>query len=107
MGVRPPADDGLEEPDVVEFGIAALDARLDQVSYPIDVATLEARYGDLKVPYDATGNTVTLASVLERVDRREFDSERDLKNALHPVFEEIRESKSTSLLAQLRALVPF
>jgi len=109
MGVRPPSNDIDDEPDVIEFGIAALDARLDEesLSYPISAAELDERYGKTEIPYDATGHTIQLASALAAVDRTEFDSQRDLLNALHPVFERKREATSTSLLSQLRALVPF
>lgn len=110
MGVRPPDNDELDKgPDVVEFGIAAVDARLDDedLSYPVEVASLRREYGDLEIPYDASGQTVQLASVLEEVDSRAFESEQDMLNQLHPVFEEIRESSSSRLLGQLRSLVPF
>lgn len=109
MGVRPPTDDVDEEPDVVEFGIAALDARLADadVEFPATAEELDSRFGHTEVPYDATGHTMTVSEALEAADRRRFESEQDLLNALHPVFERKREAASTSLLAQLRALVPF
>ena len=108
MGVRPPANDD-DTPDVIEFGIAALDADLSDadVSYPTDVQTLERELGDVEVPYDATGNSMTLGEALAQTDRREFQHEQELLNALHPVFEAKRESARNSLLAQLRSLVPF
>lgn len=110
MGVQPPSD-GIEEgPDVVEFGIAALDARLkerESVSYPVDRETLQEEYGHITVPINASGSEITLADALAEVDREQFESQRDLLNELHPVFETRRESASRSLLAQLRALVPF
>jgi len=109
MGVRPPSNDVNDEPGVVEFGIAALDARLEdaEVTYPATAADLERRFGDLEVPYDATGHSVTLSEALADVTADEFESQQDLFNALHPVFERKREATSTSLLSQLRALVPF
>jgi hypothetical protein len=108
MGVRPPADDN-DEPDVIEFGIAALDARLSQydVEYPVDVDEIRDVMGHEDVPFDATGHSVTVAEALGEVDARRFENEQDLLNALHPVFERKRNAASTSLLAQLRALVPF
>ncbi len=109
MGVQPPSDGVDEAPDVVEFGIAALAAKLDarDVSYPITAAALAESHGQLSVPVDASGNEVTLETVLERCDQQQFGSERELLDALHPVFEAEREAVSRSILAQLRSLVPF
>lgn len=109
MGVRPPSNDIEEEPDVVEFGIAALDARMEDadVSFPVTADDLAAQYGATEIPFDAAGNSVTLADALADADRDRFESRQDLLNGLHPVFERKREATSTSLLAQLRSLVPF
>jgi hypothetical protein len=109
MGVQPPSNDVDEEPDVIEFGIAALDARLEEleVSFPADADRLRREYGSIAVPIDAAGTEITLADALGATDREEFGSEQDLLNALHPVFEQQRERASRSILAQLRALVPF
>lgn len=109
MGVQPPANDVDEAPDVIEFGIAALDARLEEldVSFPADADRLRQEYGSVTVPVDAAGSEITLSEALEGTDRRRFDSEQDLLNALHPVFEKRREKASRSVLARLRALVPF
>jgi len=109
MGVRPPDSGNSESPDVVEFGIAAVDDRLDLdgLSYPVDVADLREQYGSVEVPYTASGRTTDMTTVLKRVETREFDSKRELLNELHPVFEEMRASASSSILGQLRALVPF
>lgn len=109
MGVRPPSNDVDDEPDVVEFGIAALDARLEEanVTYPVSAAELDDEYGHREVPFDAAGHTVTIGEALREVDRESFDSQADLLNELHPVFERKRQAASNSLLAQLRALVPF
>jgi hypothetical protein len=109
MGVRPPSDDIDAEPDVVEFGIAALDARMESeaVSFPATAAELSDQWGHVEIPYDAAGHSVRLGTALTEADREEFETKQDLLNALHPVFERKREATSTSLLAQLRALVPF
>lgn len=109
MGVRPPSNDVGDEPDVVEFGIAAMDARLEdaEVTYPVSRTELVDELGGTKVPFDAAGNTMTVGEALSEADRDRFDSQQDLLNALHPVFERKRQAASTSLLAQLRALVPF
>ncbi|MFB6139909.1 MAG: hypothetical protein ABEJ26_05690 [Halosimplex sp.] len=109
MGVRPPSNDVDDEPDVVEFGIAALDARLDDadLAYPVSTEELEARFGDATVPYDAAGHELRVDDALAETDRQAFDSKAELLNALHPVFERERQAASTSLVSQLRSLVPF
>ncbi|WP_121821401.1 DUF5789 family protein [Halostella salina] len=106
MGVRPPANDS-DEPDAIEFGIAAVDARLDaaDVTFPATRTDLVDALDD-EVPYDAQGRTVALAEAIDETDRHEFDSEQDLLNELHPVFEN-RRSSPMSLLDRLRAMVPF
>ena len=108
MGVRPPADDG-DEPDVIEFGIAALDATLSDadIEYPVEAKTLRTKIGHRKVPFDATGHSITVEEALEQVPRKRFENEQELLNTLHPVFEARREATGNSLLSQLRALVPF
>jgi hypothetical protein len=109
MGVRPPSDDVDDTPEVVEFGIPALAARLESrdVSYPADADELARVHGDLRIPVNATGNEVSLADALERSGRESFESERELLDALHPVFEAERSAVSRSILAQLRGLLPF
>lgn len=108
MGVRPPANDS-SEPDAVEFGIAALEPKLDDVDleYPTDVRTVRTKLGHVEVPYDAAGNAIELERALDELDERTFETQRDLLNALHPVFEERRAAAGHGLLAQLRGLVPF
>jgi len=108
MGVRPPADD-TDEPDVIEFGIAALDARLAdyEIDYPVETAELRRVLGDMEIPYNAAGNTLRVGDALSEADRREFDDEQELLATLHPIFERKREQTGSSLIAQLRALVPF
>lgn len=108
MGVRPPADDS-DEPDVVEFGIAALDARLGDadLEFPIDAVSLTNRVGHVEVPYDAAGHTMTVEEAVSRAETTEFENEQELLNALHPVFESRREATKNSIIAQLRGLVPF
>lgn len=103
MGVRPPADDD-EEPEAIEFGIAAVDARLDEadVTFPATRSDLLEEL-DGGVPYDGRGRTMSFADALDRTDRREFDSEQELLDALHPVFEE-RRSSPMSLLDRVKAL---
>ncbi|ACV48597.1 MULTISPECIES: hypothetical protein [Halomicrobium] len=109
MGVRPPADDDGDEPDAIEFGIAALDGTLSDadIEYPTDKQTLRSEIGHREVPFDATGHSITVAEALEQVPKTSFENEQELLNTLHPVFEARREATSNSLLSQLRALVPF
>lgn len=109
MGVRPPSDDIDDEPDVVEFGIAALDARLEsrEIGFPIDAETLVDQHGDVSIPVDAAGHETSLAAAVESTDRGRFESEAELLEALHPVFEAKREAVSRSILARLRGLLPI
>ncbi|MFC7021005.1 MULTISPECIES: hypothetical protein [Haloarcula] len=108
MGVRPPSDDS-DEPDVIEFGIAALDGKLpsDDLEFPATAGEIRAHAGTIEVPYDPAGHTMTVGEALDESPEQRFETEQDLLNALHPVFERKRLSGGTSLLAQLRSLVPF
>lgn len=108
MGVRPPADNS-DEPDVIEFGIAALDARLTdvEIEYPATAAEVRDAAGHIAVPFDASGHSMTVAEALDETNAREFDNEQELLNDLHPIFERKREATRNSILSQLRALVPF
>lgn len=109
MGVRPPSDDTDDEPDVIEFGIAALDARLEQldVAFPVTAEELVANHGEMSIPVDAAGTEITLATALEKTSKQKFETERELLDVLHPVFEEHRKDSSRRYLSQLRALLPF
>ncbi len=110
MGVQPPTNDIDDDgPDVVEFGIAALDARLSDlpVTFPVDAETLTDEYGDVAIPIDVGGTELRLEEALSEIPQRRFETERELLNALHPVFEKRRAKASNSLFAQLRSLVPF
>ena len=107
MGVRPPADDDLSEPEVIEFGIPALDARLEDAAFPMSAEELRSAHGDLTVPYNASGKTVTLREVLEEIDREEFETEQELLNDAHPVFERLRANDPSGVLGQLRSMLPF
>jgi len=107
MGVRPPADDDLSEPDVIEFGIPALDARLEDVSFPVTSEELRTEHGDIEIPYNATGNTITLREVLTEIGPTEFETEQELLNAAHPVFERMRARNPSGILGQLRSMLPF
>lgn len=109
MGVRPPSNGVDDEPDVVEFGIAALDARIEErdVTFPVTRSELEAQCGDLHVAVDAAGHEIALGDALDRCDRDRFDSRQDLLDALHPVFETRRQRLSGSLMGRIRAFLPF
>jgi hypothetical protein len=109
MGVRPPADDVDDEPASMEFGIAALDARIENrdVSFPVAAGELEAAYGDMQIAVDPSGSKMSFDTVLERCDREEFNSKQDLLNELHPVFEAERERRSGSIVGRIRAFMPF
>jgi hypothetical protein len=108
MGVRPPRNE-TSEPDAIEFGIAAVDARLDErdLSFPTDRETARSAFRGESVPYDAAGNTVAFETLLDEVEVERFEDEQELLNALHPVFEEYRASKTPSFLQGVRSLLPF
>lgn len=107
MGVRPPANDD-DEPEAVEFGIAAVDARLDgaDLTFPATKRDIVDALNRSDVPYDAAGRSVSLDEAIEETGRREFDSEQDLLNALHPVFEK-RRSSPAGIIDQVKAMLPF
>jgi hypothetical protein len=106
MGARPPQDDDADEPESLAFGIAALAERLDRadVSYPVGSTELVRALDDPDIPCDPAGNGLALSTALERTGEERFDSEDELLDALHPVFEEYRRSASTGLLGRLRSL---
>lgn len=108
MGVRPPQQDD-DGPRTIEFGIAALAARLDdsELSFPADREAVVNELGDPSIPIDASGRSIPLSAIVEELDRREFDSQRELLNELHPVFEAYRERAAGGLLSSLRSLFPF
>lgn len=109
MGVRPPANGPDDEPESIEFGIAAVDARLKttDLSFPASSDEVEATLGGSEIPYDVHGNSVSIQTALEDVDTLEFETRQELLNELHPVFETYRERRSNSVLQQVRSLLPF
>ncbi|WP_248896676.1 DUF2795 domain-containing protein [Haloplanus halobius] len=108
MAARPPQQDS-SSPDAIEFGIAALVGNLDRadIEYPATREEIVRALGDPEVPYDAAGNTVALSEAMEALPKQEFESESELLDLLHPVFEEYRVSASGSLLGRLRSILPF
>lgn len=105
MAAGPPNDDIADGPEAVDFGIAALAAHVDgaELSFPATADEVVATLDDPEIDFDPTGNTVALSVVLERVDRREFESRRELLDALHPEFERLRRS-SGGFLSWVRGL---
>jgi hypothetical protein len=108
MAARPPPQDD-DEPDSLEFGIAALAKDLSEaeITYPVTADELVRELDDVAVPYNAAGGTVRLSEALESVPQSRFASKAELLDHLHPVFEEYRRSASNNILGQLRALLPF
>lgn len=107
--MRPPPDDGDDEPETVTFGIAALDARVEDagITFPAEASDIVRQLGDPDIPYDASGHAVALSEVMEKTHVTRFESEQELLNELHPVFESYRERAASGILAQLRAMLPF
>lgn len=108
MGVRPPQNDS-SPPDTVEFGIAALDARLDEsdLEFPATHEEIPLAVENTANPYNAAGRTLELAVALEKIPKRHFENEIELLDELHPVFEHQRRTASGGLVSRLRALLPF
>ncbi|MFT4946201.1 MAG: hypothetical protein ACI8TL_000434 [Natronomonas sp.] len=107
MTARPPSNDLDDEPDIVEFGIVALEARIDDrgVSFPVSASELRAAYGDLRIAVGPSGAEISLAEALDACEQDSFESKQDLLNAMHPVFEKKR--GSSGIVGLLRSLVPF
>jgi len=109
MGVRPPSEGTDDEPDSIEFGIAAVDATLRDVdlSFPATRDDVAATLGHEHVPYDVNGNDVSIGEMLAEVDREEFRSRQELLNELHEPFEEYRRNNSGGVFQQVRSMLPF
>ena len=107
MAARPPGGD-TSEPEAIEFGIAALDARLEEanVSFPATDEEILRALGDPEVPYDAKGRSMALAEALDRVPQSRFENETELLDALYPVFDEARQGTG-GFLQGLRDALPF
>ncbi len=109
MGVRPPSSGDDDEPESVEFGIAAVDARLKDadLSFPATKDDVAAELGHKQIPYDVHGNDVALGEMLAEVDTAEFRSRQELLNDLHGPFEEYRRNNSGGVFQQVRSMLPF
>ncbi|MDQ2049528.1 hypothetical protein RBH26_03430 [Natronolimnohabitans sp. A-GB9] len=109
MGVRPPSGGDDDEPESIEFGIAAVDARLKSadLTFPATKDDIAAELGHEQIPYDVHGNDVSLGEMLAEVDTEEFHSRQELLNALHEPFEEYRQKHSGGVFQQVRSMLPF
>lgn len=108
MAARPPQGDS-SPPDTIEFGIAAVNARLDETSlaFPATQSEILRAVDDTAVPCDASGSTLDLSQAMDELDRDRFETETELLNELHPVFEEHRKAASTDVVGRLRGMLPF
>lgn len=109
MGVRPPQQSGDDAPEIIAFGIAALDEYLERadVTFPMTEDALLETVGDPSVPCDATGKEIRLSEALGELPQSRFETRQEFMNALHPVFEARRERGNDSLVGRLRSLLPF
>ncbi|MFC6728645.1 hypothetical protein ACFQDG_08340 [Natronoarchaeum mannanilyticum] len=107
MAARPPTGDDGDEPEVIAFGIAALDARLDEaeLTFPATDDEILRALGEQEIPYDASGRTMEIGDALAAVDRQEYDSKNELLDVLYPVFDERR--GDGGMLGHLRSMLPF
>lgn len=101
--MRPPRNDS-SEPDTLEFGIAALNARIDEsdVSFPATAGEVLDSVQSTDIPYDGSGNTISLREVLEEVGQKEFDNQTELLNAVHPIFEDKRANAAPGFVERIR-----
>ena len=106
MSARPLSNDLDDEPETVEFGIVALEARVDErdVSFPVSASELKAAHGDVKLAVDPSGKKMRLDDAIEACETDHFASRQELLNAMHPVFEQRR---SSGLIDRLHALLPL
>lgn len=109
MGVRPPSSGDDDEPESIEFGIAAVDARLKDadLAFPATKDDVAAELGHERIPYNVHGNDVALREMLAEVDTEEFRSRQELLNELHGPFEEYRRNNSNGVFQQVRSMLPF
>ena len=108
MGVRPPSTDDEEEPEVIAFGIATIDARLQgsELTFPATAEDVIEELGGPEVPYDVSGRSMSLEVAVEETGKRRFENRQELLNALHPIFEARRE-QSGGVVDRVRSLLPF
>ncbi|GAB3698407.1 hypothetical protein [Halorubrum pallidum] len=108
MAARPPGGGGSSEPEAIEFGIAVLDARIEEadVSFPATSEEILGAIDDPEIPYDAAGRTVALSAVFDELPQSRFQNETELLDAMYPVFDEKRRT-SGGVLSTLRDALPF
>jgi hypothetical protein len=105
MAARPPtSDDDPSDPAV--FGIAAMDEYLRDadLSFPATPEDVLDAVGDPEVPCGPNARDVALSTALQRTNRREFRSRRDLQDELHEAFEQERR-EGGGIVSWLRSLV--
>jgi len=109
MGVRPPPSNSDEGPDVIEFGIAEVAAELDggNLSFPATGDEIVQALSNPRIKYDADGHTVPLSEAVSDVEREQFDDKQEFLNALHPVFEHYRNSRTPSVIERVRSALPL
>ncbi|AEH37001.1 DUF5789 family protein [Halopiger xanaduensis] len=109
MGVRPPSSGDDDEPESIEFGIAAVDAKLrdSDLSFPATKDDVAAELGHERIPYNVHGDDVALGEMLAEVTTQEFRSRQELLNELHQPFEEYRRQNSGGVFQQVRSMLPF
>lgn len=109
MGVRPPPQSNDDAPEIIAFGIAALDEHLEraETDFPMTSGGALEALGDPSVPYDAAGNEMRLSDALAETGRSDFETRQEFLNALHPVFEAKRERANDGVVGRLRSLLPF
>lgn len=107
MAARPPGG-GSSDTEAIEFGIAVLDARIEEadVSFPATGGEILEAVEDREIPYDAKGRTMALSEALDQVPQTEFENETELLDALYPVFDRARREGS-GFLTSLRDALPF
>ena len=109
MGVRPPASNSDDGPDVIEFGIAEVAAVLDDadLSFPATGEEVVRALSNPRIDYNAKGHAVPLAEAVSDTERDRFEDKQELLNALHPVFEEYRTSRTPGVIERVRAALPL
>ncbi|MFB6113706.1 MAG: DUF5789 family protein [Halodesulfurarchaeum sp.] len=103
----PPTQDDSDEPDTVTFGIPAVEAEIDdsEVTFPADASEIRQAVGDPDIPYDPWGGSMSLSQAIQQSGKTHFETRQEFMNALHPVFEEKRESGG--LGGWVRSILPF
>jgi hypothetical protein len=106
MAARPPTGDDNSDAELVVFGIATVDEYLRDadVSFPATGEEVVAALGDPEVKCGPTGRRIALSTAVERTGHREFETRRELLDALHAEFERERQ-QGGGIVSWLRSLV--